>query len=36
MIFGMMKIYTGPEAKDVIRAMTRALSVGVLAAALCA
>lgn len=35
MIFGMMKIYNGPEAMDAMRAIMRALSVGALAAVLC-
>lgn len=34
MIFGMMKTYNGPEATDVMRAITRTLSIGVLAAVL--
>ena len=36
MIFGMMKIYNGSETIGVMRAVARALSVGVVGAALCA
>lgn len=36
MIFGMMKTYNGPEAINVMRAMTRALLIGALAAVLSA